>query len=125
MSTKYSMLLLLGVMIAAGCAAQPKQAPIAPRGEVVAQGTGPLSFRTSERGLVSVYDSRINAVVHSSGVGAGSVVTVTPAAGTITVTDAGAGTQVVYSGLSKSHRYEIWFIPAHGGGTTATRPYAR
>ena len=36
------------------------------------------------------------------------------------VTDPGGGTQTVYQGLNKSHRYEIWFIPAQGG--TTTRP---
>src|SRR3712207_1286854 len=57
----------------AGCATQSKAPPIAPKGEVVAQGTGPLSFRAAERGQVSVYDVDTRTVIHASGVGPGSV----------------------------------------------------
>ena len=96
--------------------------PLSRRGEVVAQGTGPLSFRAPDRGLVSVYDVATNTIIHSSGVTPGSVLTVNTNSGNITVSDPGGGTQTVYQGLNKSHRYEIWFIPAHAahGGTTRT-----
>jgi hypothetical protein len=110
----------------AGCAARPKAPPIARRGDVVAQGTGPLSFRAPDRGLVSVYDVATNTVIHSSGVTPGSVLTVNTNTGGITVSDPGGGTQNVYQGLNKSHRYEIWFIPAQSarGGTTRPSTYA-
>ena len=102
----------------AGCSAmQPKQPPLTRRGEVVAQGTGPLSFRAPDRGLVSVYDVATNTVISSSGVTSGSVLTVATNTGNITISEPGGGTQTVYQGLNKSHRYEIWFIAAQGATT--------
>jgi hypothetical protein len=105
-----------------GCASsQSKQPPLSRKGDVVAQGTGPLSFRSPERGMVSVYDVTINTVVHSSGLQPGDVLATNPPAGIITVSEPGrAGTQTVYSGMNKSHQYEIWFIPARGGQMTYT-----
>ena len=114
------LLILIVAATLAGCATQPKQPPLSRRGEVGAQGTGPLSFRAPDRGLVSVYDVATNTIIHSSGVTPGSVLTVNTNSGNITVSDPGGGTQNVYSGLNKSHRYEIWFIPAQGGTTRAT-----
>lgn len=107
-----------------GCSIQSKkQPPIPRRGEVVAQGVGTLSFRAPGRGLVSVYDVETNSVIHSSAVTEGSVVRVTPSTGMITATDAASGgTQNVYSGLNKSHRYEMWFIPT---GHSVTQPWSR
>jgi len=116
MSRKLLILLLAATL--AGCGAQPKQPPLTRRGEVVAQGTGPLSFRAPDRGLVSVYDVATNTVIHSSGVTTGSILTVNTNTGGITISEPGGGTQNVYQGLNKSHRYEIWFIPAQGGTTT-------
>ena len=117
------LLILIVAATLAGCATQPKQPPLSRRGEVVAQGTGPLSFRAPDRGLVSVYDVATNTIIHSSGVTPGSVLTVNTNSGNITVSDPGGGTQNVYQGLNKSHRYEIWFIPAHGGVTTRSSSY--
>ena len=118
MLKKLSVLLVAATLsAAAGCGAQPKQPPLSRRGEVVAQGTGPLSFRAPDRGLVSVYDVATNTVIHSSGVTPGSVLAVNTNGGGISVSDPGGGTQQVYQGLIKSHRYEIWFIPAHGATT--------
>jgi len=116
MSRKLLILLLAATL--AGCGAQPKQPPLTRRGDVVAQGTGPLSFRAPDRGLVSVYDVATNTVIHSSGVTTGSILTVNTNTGGITISEPGGGTQNVYQGLNKSHRYEIWFIPAQGGTTT-------
>ena len=116
MSKKLVILIVAAAL--AGCVAQPKQPPITRRGEVVAQGTGPLSFRAPDRGLVSVYDVATNTVIHSSGVTTGSILTVNTNTGGITISEPGGGTQNVYQGLNKSHRYEIWFIPAQGGTTT-------
>ena len=113
-------IVIVAATLVAGCATRPKAPPITPRGDVMATGVGPLSFRASERGLVSVYDVATNTIVHSSGVTPGSVVSVNTNTGNIAVTDAGGGTQNVYQGLNKSLRYEIWFIPAQGG--TTTRP---
>ena len=112
------LLILLVAATLAGCGAQPKQPPLTRRGDVVAQGTGPLSFRAPDRGLVSVYDVATNTVIHSSGVTTGSILTVNTNTGGITISEPGGGTQNVYQGLNKSHRYEIWFIPAQGGTTT-------
>jgi hypothetical protein len=122
MSKKLFILIVVAAL--AGCAAQPKQPPLTRRGDVVAQGTGPLSFRAPDRGLVSVYDVATNTVIHSSGVTSGAVLTVNTTSGNITVSEPGGGTQTVYQGLNKSHRYEMWFIPAQGGGTTTTKPSA-
>jgi hypothetical protein len=106
----------------AGCTSTPKET-IARRGEVVAQGSGQLSFRAPDAGLVSVYDVDTDSVVHSSAVNRGSVISVNPQAANITVTDADrAGTQIVHTGVTKSHRYELWFIPVAGGTYTSTRP---
>jgi len=113
-----NLLILLVAATLAGCGTQPKQPPLTRRGEVVAQGTGPLSFRAPDRGLVSVYDVATNTVIHSSGVTTGSILTVNTNTGGITISEPGGGTQNVYQGLNKSHRYEIWFIPAQGGTTT-------
>jgi hypothetical protein len=123
MLKKLSIVMIAATLLAAGCATRPKAPPITRRGDVVAQGAGPLSFRAPDRGLVSVYDVATNTVIHSSGVTPGAVLTVNTNTGNITVSDPGGGTQSVYSGLIKSHRYEIWFIPAQPaqGGTT-TRP---
>ena len=118
MPKHFFILTLAALALAGGCATGPKRAPISPRGDGVAQGTGPLSFRASERGMVSVYDANTNTVVHASGLTPGSVIMTNPAVGNISVTDSGAGTQTVYSGLNKSHRYQVWFIPAHSVGTT-------
>ena len=103
-----------------GCVSSSKSTPVIPRrGEMVAQGTGVLSFRSPAKGLVSVYDINTNSIVHSSAVGDGTLVTLNPQAGNISVTDAkAAGTQVVHTGVNKSHRYEMWFIPA--GASTQT-----
>ena len=121
------LLILIVAATLAGCGAQPKQPPLTRRGDVVAQGTGPLSFRAPDRGLVSVYDVATNTIIHTSGVTAGSVLTVNTNSGNITVSEPGGGTQTVYQGLNKSHRYEVWFIPAQGGGgttrATATTAY--
>jgi hypothetical protein len=106
-----------------GCVAQPKQPPLTRRGEVVAQGTGPLSFRAPDRGLVSVYDVATNTIIHTSGATPGTLLTVNTNTGSITVSDPGGGTQTVYDGLNKSHRYEIWFIAAAEGGTTRPSTY--
>lgn len=118
----FSVSILLGVVLS-GCAAKPK-APIPKRGEVVALGTGTtLSFRSPDAGLVSAYDENEDSIIHTGAVVKGSVVALNPQAGTITVTDADrAGTQVVHTGLDKSHRYELWFIPITGGTYTSTRP---
>src|SRR5688500_2534401 len=100
--------------ISTGCASPSSKNPIPRRGDVVAQGTGTLSFRAPAAGLASVYDVNSNSVIHSSAVKEGTVIALNPQAGNITVTDADrAGSQVVHSGVSKSHRYEIWFIPAN------------
>ena len=119
---------LLAVLI--GCAASTPKNPVPRRGEVVAQGIGVLSFRAPGQGLLSVYDVNSNSVIHSSAVKEGSVVSLNPQAGNITVTDADrAGTQIVHTGVSRSHRYEMWFIASHGsagtGYSTSTRPMTR
>jgi hypothetical protein len=114
--------LVLVATAIAGCASAPKQ-PIPRRGELVAQGAGELSFRSPDAGLVSVYDVNSDSLVHSSAVVRGTLVIVNPAAGNITVADADRPvTQVVNTGISKSHRYEMWFIPVKGGTYTATAP---
>jgi hypothetical protein len=51
------------------------------------------------------------------------VLTVNTTTGNITISEPGGGTQTVYQGLIKSHRYEMWFIPAQGGGTTQSSAY--
>src|SRR5215213_848451 len=95
-------------LLIAGCAGQPKQ-PLQRKGDVVAQGSGQLSFRSPAAGLVSIYNVNTNSVIHSSAVEPGSVVTVNPGAGNITVTDAArAGTQIVHTGIDKSNQYEMW-----------------
>src|SRR5438445_368598 len=105
-----------------GCVSQPKET-IPRRGEVVAQGTGQLSFRAPDTGLVSVYDVNTDSIIHSSAVGRGSVIAVNPQAGNITVTDPDrAGTEIVHTGVERSHRYEMWFIPVGGGTYTARSP---
>ena len=121
MSKQFFVLMFAAIALAGGCASGPKTPPLSPKGEVVAQGSGPLSFRASERGMVSVYDVNTNTVVHASGLTPGSVIMTNPAVGNINVTDSGAGTQNVYSGLNKSHRYEVWFIPATGATTYPSR----
>jgi len=64
-----------------------------------------------------------DSVIHSSAVVKGSVVSVNPQAGNIAVTDADrAGTEIVNTGINKSNRYEMWFIPVTGGTYTATNP---
>lgn len=114
--------IVLGAVLT-GCATA-KRATVSRRGEVVAQGTGTtLSFRSPDAGLVSAYDETADSVIHSGAVVKGSVVALNPQAGTITVTDADrAGTQVVHTGLDKTHRYELWYIPITGGTYTSTRP---
>ena len=121
MSRYILIIILTAAMTSLGCASS--RTPVIPRrGDVVAQGTGPLSFRAPGRGLVSVYDVNTNSVIHSSAVNDGTLVALNPQAGNVSVTDADrAGTQIVHSGLSKSHRYEMWFIPSAG----ATRPWHR
>jgi hypothetical protein len=96
-----------------GCASWGKPHQRIPaRGNIVTQGVGPHSFRAPGPGLVSVYDVNMDSIVNSSAVEAGSVVSLNPVAGNITVTDSSrAGTQIVNSGVSKSHHYEMWFIP--------------
>jgi hypothetical protein len=96
-----------------GCASWGKPHQRIPaRGNIVTQGVGQLSFRAPGPGLVSVYDVNMDSIVNSSAVEAGSVVSLNPVAGNITVTDSSrAGTQIVNSGVSKSHHYEMWFIP--------------
>ena len=112
MVKRFSILVLsAAAAVIAGCA-HNEVARINSRGDVVAQGTGQLSFRSPGPGLVSVYDVNDNSVINSSSVDAGSVVSINPVAGNITVTDATrAGTQIVNTGVAKSHRYEVWFIP--------------
>ena len=124
MSKKLFILIVAAAL--AGCATQPKQPPLTRRGDVVAQGTGPLSFRAPDRGLVSVYDVATNTVIHTSGLTVGALLTVNTNTGSITVSEPVGGSQNVYQGLNKSHRYEMWFIPAQGGGggTTTTKPSA-
>ena len=117
---KRSIVILLIAFGFAGCAlhSQP-ETPIPHRGDIVAQGAGQLSYRAQAPGLVSVYDVTANSVVSSTAVNEGSVVSVNPSAGTITVSDANrAGNQIVNTGVSKSHRYELWFIPQ---STSTTR----
>src|SRR5215471_15294145 len=63
----------LWAFAAAGCMSTPKQT-IPHRGEVVAQGSGQLSFRAPEPGLVSIYDVNTDSVIHSTAVVKGSVV---------------------------------------------------
>ena len=106
-----SLAILSALLFLQGCASQPKET-IQRRGDVVAEGSGQLSFRAPGPGLVSVYDVNADSIVHSSAVDAGSVVSINPTAMNITVTDATrAGTQVVHTGINKSHRYEMWYIP--------------
>ena len=106
----------------AGCVSHSQpEPPIPHRGDIVAQGSGQLSYRAQAPGLVSVYDVSANSVISSTAVNEGSVVSVNPSSGTITVTDANrAGTQILHTGVSKSHRYELWFIPQ----STATTHWA-
>ena len=112
----------VAALLGAGCMSTPKN-PIPHRGEVVAQGSGQLSFRAPEPGLVSIYDVSTDSVIHSTAVIKGSVVSVNPQAANVTVTDADrAGTEIVNTGVNKSHRYEMWFIPVTGGTYTATSP---
>jgi hypothetical protein len=112
MSKKHLLVLFLSGSLLGGCAGMSKQPRIPSHGDVVAQGVGQLSFRSPGPGLVSVYDATDNSVINSSAVEAGSVVSINPVAMNITVTDAArAGTQIVHTGVSKSHRYEMWFIP--------------
>lgn len=107
----FTFVLLIASAAVAGCSTPPKQ-PIQRRGDVVAQGSGQLSFRSPGPGLVSLFDVNTNSVVQSTGVEAGSVVSVNPQAGNVTVTDATrSGTQIVHTGVSTKHRYELWFIP--------------
>ena len=107
---RWSISFVLAFALIAGCASAPKQV-IEPKGDVVAQGVGQLSFRSPGSGLVSVYDVNENSVISSTAVESGSVVSLNPAAGNVTVTDVShAGTQVVHTGISKSHQYELWFI---------------
>jgi hypothetical protein len=101
-------------VLAGGCSAfhHEPEPPIPHRGDIVAQGSGQLSYRAQAPGLVSIYDVSANAVISSTAVNEGSVVAINPSATNVTVTDANrAGTQVIHSGVSKSHRYELWFIP--------------
>ena len=114
------LLILIVAATLAGCAAQPTQPPLTRRGDVVAQGTGPLSFKAPDRGLVSVYDVATNTIIHTSGVTTGALLTVNTNTGSITVAEPGGGTQTVYQGLNKSHRYEIWYIAAQGGTTRSS-----
>jgi hypothetical protein len=110
------------VLLGGGCMSTPKN-PIPRRGEVVAQGAGQLSFRAPAAGLVSVYDVNTDSVILSTAVVRGSVVLVNPQAGNVTVTDADrSGTEIVNTGINKSNRYEMWFIPVTGGTYTATSP---
>ena len=121
---KASSLLILSFLLLQGCATQPQE-PLQRRGDIVAQGTGQLSFRAPVAGLVSIYDVNANSIVNSSAVDAGSVVSLNPQAGNITVTDANrAGTQIVNTGVNKSHQYEMWFIPRvyHSQDSAATQP---
>ena len=67
-----------------------------------------------------------DAIVHSAGVGINSVITLNPTTGNITITDADrAGVQTVFTGVNKSHAYELWFVPVQGGTYIATRPSAQ
>lgn len=103
-----------------GCAPKAGPAPrIAHRGDIVAQGGGQLSYRAQAPGLISVYDVTSDAVISSTAAGEGTVVTVNPSVGNITAVDANrAGTQILHTGVSKSHKYELWFIPQ---STSTTR----
>jgi len=103
-----------------GCALNSQPEPMIPhRGDIVAQGSGQLSYRAQAPGLVSVYDVKANSVISSTAVYEGSIVSLNPQAGDIAVTDANrAGTQIIHTGVTKSHRYELWFIPQ---ATSTTR----
>ena len=118
------LLLICLILLAGGCVTESKPVQTVPRrGEVVAQGTGMLSFRAPGPGLVSVYDLNTNSVVESTAVGERSVVLVNPQAGNITVSDADRnGTQIVHTDINKSHRYEMWFIPRSSMDAAATQP---
>jgi len=120
----YKLFLILPLtLVMMSCAISRAHDTIPHRGEVVAQGSGELSFRAPGPGLVSVYDVSTDSIIHSSAVVRGSVIAINPQAGSITVTDADrSGTQIVHTGVNKSHRYELWFIPVQGGTYTATSP---
>src|SRR5437762_5155799 len=88
-------LLIIPLVLVQGCIMQAAKQPIQRRGDVVAEGSGQLSFRAPGPGLVSIYDVKDDSIIHSSAVDAGSVISINPAAMNITVTDAArAGTQV-------------------------------
>ena len=109
-----------------GCAASASKDPIPRRGEVVTQGVGTLSFRAPGTGLVSVYDVNTNSIIHSSAVREGSVVAINPQQGNITVTDGDrAASQIVHTGLSRSHKYEMWFIATRPGEARSLEPTTR
>lgn len=119
---------LTAVVLAAvvGCASSASKEPIPRRGEVVTQGIGSLSFRAPGTGLLSVYDVNTNSVIHSSAVREGSVVAINPKVGNITVTDGDrAASQIVHTGLSRSHKYEMWFIATRPGDARALEPTTR
>src|SRR5437879_13927717 len=98
-------------LLLSGCVSQPTES-IPRRGEVVAQGTGQLSFRAPEPGLVSVYDVNTDSIIHSSAVTRGSVIALNPQAGNITVTDPDpAGTEIVHTRVEKSHPHAHRLIP--------------
>lgn len=120
--TRWIFSFVVAFALIAGCASAPKQV-IEPKGDVVAQGIGQLSFRAPGPGLVSIYDVSDNSVISSTAVDSGSVVSLNPAAGNITVTDVShAGTQVVHTGINKSHQYELWFISRTYNPSVATQP---
>jgi hypothetical protein len=120
--TRWIFSFVVAFALIAGCASAPKQV-IEPKGDVVAQGIGQLSFRAPGPGLVSIYDVSDNSVISSTAVESGSVVSLNPAAGNITVTDVShAGTQVVHTGINKSHQYELWFISRTYNPSVATQP---
>ncbi len=116
---KRSLVIPLFLFAFVGCEvnSQP-EAMIPHRGDIVAQGSGQLSYRAQASGLVSVYDVKANSVISSTAVYEGSIVLLNPQAGDIAVTDANrAGTQIIHTGITKSHRYELWFIPQAGATT--------
>lgn len=125
MKTQLALIAIL-LTAPAGCASSASKEPIPRRGEVVTQGIGTLSFRAPGTGLLSVYDVNTNSVIHSSAVREGSVVAINPQVGNITVTDGDrAASQIVHTGLSRSHKYEMWFIATRPGEARGLEPTTR
>ncbi len=122
-----SLLIALALITGCGALGGSEKQIIPHRGDLMAIGTGQLSFRAPSQGLASIYDVKSNMLIHTSAVGAGSVITINPPAGNITVTDADrSATQVVYTAIKLGREYEMTFLPTRAGeplprGTT--QPY--